>query len=77
MLKRVYICDSCESEITEVEAKSTHLIVNVQRAGTFNLEINVQPTGYREPEQFHICKYCIVDLIVRELDNRPKPQREY
>lgn len=73
MVKITYECDTCGAEIPEADAKrEKYMIVNIHRPGKFNIELRAVPVENRTIDEVHTCKYCIVDMIVRELDDRPK-----
>lgn len=65
MIKTTYICDKCKTEMAQAPSSKITLEQTL-----FSIVISVAPKD-SIPEQ-HICKYCIVDLITNQLDDRPK-----
>jgi len=70
VIKKIYICDECKGEIPEPINDSHGYRVDGDR---FSVTLSVKPSSpYAWPDGFHICKYCVVDLIAQELDDRSK-----
>lgn len=72
MIKTTYICDKCNTEMPAPTQESGKITLDYGGFG-----INIEVFAKTQMTERHLCNYCIVDLIVRKLDDRPKLKPEY
>lgn len=75
MLKMTYHCDKCQEEMPKPAMDNEFVAQGVLFGVTMTPFPVDDKAKFNDINQFgnlHICKYCIIDLIIRELDDRPK-----
>lgn len=71
MIKTTYFCDKCAGEMKEPLPSGSIICQNDRLFGVEIKPFAADVDRWKD-KNLHICKYCIVDLIVNGLDDRPK-----
>lgn len=68
MRKIKYVCDNCKKEMNKDDSNNLDIVFNFTKGDVgFAMHENF---AQRDTEDIHVCKYCMIDKIVKEYDDR-------